>query len=53
MATPPQILSSDDYMNILVSDNDGGEVSEEQFLILVDLFEKGQFDYERNKALVI
>ena len=39
-------------MSILVAENDSGEVSEEQFLILVDLFEKGQFDYENNKALV-
>ena len=47
-----KILSPDEYMYILVAENEGGEVSEEQFMILVELFDKGQFDYDKNKALV-
>ena len=38
-AAPLKILSPDEYMNILVAENEGGEVSEEQFMILVELFD--------------
>jgi len=40
-------------MTILVAENESGEVSEEQFMILVELFDRGLFDYEWNKALAM
>jgi len=39
-------------MGILVAENESGVVTEEQFMILVELFERGKFDYDRNKELV-
>jgi hypothetical protein len=38
-SAPLKILSPDEYMNILVAENENGEVSEEQFMILVELFD--------------
>jgi hypothetical protein len=38
-------------MNILVAENEIGEISEEHFMILVELFDNGLFCYDWNKAL--
>jgi hypothetical protein len=38
-------FSPDEYMNILVAENENGEISEEQFMVLVELFDNGQLDY--------
>ena len=38
-------------MNILVAENESGEISEEHFMILVELFDNGLFCYDWNKAL--
>ena len=39
-------------MDQAIADNDSGDVNEEQFMILNELFEAGRYDYNRNKALV-
>ena len=38
-------------MNKIIAKNDNGEFSEDS-MILVELFDNGQFDQERDKALV-
>jgi len=47
------MLTKEEYNIKVLDDNENGTITDAQFDILMELFEKELFDYESNKALAI